>query len=79
MQRSADLPGVDPLAFCRRVADIARRTGAKCIDTTPELKRAAEPERAFYPVDGHLNAYGNQLLANAIVEYFAHANQTKAK
>ena len=68
--RRTALPGVDPLAFPRRVAEIAHGAGAKCIDVIPEFEQTAHPERAFYAVDGHLNAFGNELLARAVVNYF---------
>jgi hypothetical protein len=64
------IPGVDPLAFPRRVAEIAAAAGARSIDVVPELERTPHPERLFYAVDGHLNGAGNQVIANSVVDYF---------
>jgi hypothetical protein len=75
--RKTDIPGVDPLAFPHRMAEIARASGAQTIDMVPEFERTPHPERAFYAVDGHLNAFGNQMVANALVDYFRQRGDAK--
>jgi len=59
---------VDPLAFGRRVAEIARRHGIILLDSLDAFARLPHAEKLFYAVDGHLNAEGHQVLETALVD-----------
>lgn len=64
-------PGIDPMAFDREIARIAARHGIDDIDVTPEFARQSNPAADYYyAVDGHINARGSHLVAQAIAQRF---------
>jgi hypothetical protein len=64
---SPRIPGVNPRAFFERVRQGADRAGAGIVDVVPEFAAAPHAESFFYPVDGHLNGAGNDVLSRAVV------------
>ncbi len=70
IRRNSELPGVDATAFPRRVAELSRDAGAQFIDVVPELKRAPDVEKLYYPVDGHPTGAGHQFVAQSVLDYF---------
>ena len=64
-------PGIDPLAFDREIAGIAARYGIDDIDLTPDFARQPNPAADYYyAVDGHINALGSRLVAQAVARRF---------
>ncbi len=63
-------PGIDPFAFGRRVAAIAAAHGILFMDALEGFPRTGRPDQAFYPVDGHMNAEGHQIFADALTRRF---------
>jgi hypothetical protein len=64
--------GVDPRAFGRRMAEIARRHGMILIDSAEAFTPVKHPEDDFFPVDGHPDAAGNAVIAGALVQGLMH-------
>ena len=60
-------PGFDPLTIVHRVAAIARSHDIPFVDVIGTMRDLPHPERVFYPVDGHMNAEGHAILADATV------------
>ncbi len=59
-------PGVDPQAFDSEVASIAAKHGISVVDPLPEFAGRPDVMSLYYPVDGHFNAKGQRLLADAL-------------
>lgn len=59
-------PGTDPYALDRAVQAIAEKHGARFVDATALFKGAKSVASYYYPVDGHFDAKGNALLAEAV-------------
>jgi hypothetical protein len=59
---------VDPYALNRRLKAIAADHGIQFIDTLEIFHRTPGSNASFYLVDGHLNADGNGLVSDALVE-----------
>jgi lysophospholipase L1-like esterase len=64
-------PGTDPWAFGRRVSQIAAAHGIPLLDSLEAFARVPHPEKLFYAVDGHLNAEGHEILAEALADRLA--------
>jgi hypothetical protein len=64
-------PGIDPLAFGRALDALAARHGGRFVDLTGSFAGKAWRDDLFYPVDGHLAAGGNRLLADALAASLA--------
>ena len=60
--------GVDPYALNKRMKSIAVNHGMEFIDTLDIFRRTPGSNASFYMVDGHLNADGNALVGDALVE-----------
>ena len=60
--------GFDPLAIDRRIADIARHDDIHLVDILSSMRDVENPERLFYPVDGHMTDQGHALLARTTVQ-----------
>ena len=59
-------PGTDPYLLNRAVEAIAVKHGARFLDATPRFQGVKDVSSYYYPVDGHLNAKGNALLADLV-------------
>jgi hypothetical protein len=59
-------PGTDPFALNRAVQLIAERHGARFRDASALFHGVRDVASYYYPVDGHLNAKGNALLAEVV-------------
>lgn len=69
MMASESLPeGFDPEEFGNRVKEMGRRIEAPVVDFLDELKRHPQPEKYYFPVDGHLTPAGQRLLGNYLAQ-----------
>ncbi len=59
-------PGIDPYALNRAIEAIVRRHGASFLDASPKFQGVRDAASYYYPVDGHLSAKGNALLADVV-------------
>lgn len=59
-------PGIDPFAFERRVAQIARADRLDMIDLFHDFSREPHPEKLFYVVQTHLTPGGNAVISRAL-------------
>lgn len=64
------LPQIDPLAFERAIAQVARANHVLCLTTASHFARQPHAERLFYVVDGHPTSGGHTVIADAIVDSF---------
>ncbi|WP_426527887.1 hypothetical protein [Bradyrhizobium sp. McL0615] len=60
--------GYDPFKLDRELASITARHGATYIDILPQFRATPNPERYFYPVDGHPDADGHRILTQFIAK-----------
>src|SRR5436309_6783909 len=70
LHNRAMLPCVNAAAFSEKMSGIAERQGARLIDLTPEIRKAASITDAFYPVDGHPSGAAHAIIAEAVASYF---------
>lgn len=61
--------GLDPAALPRALAAIAAAHGADFFDATPALVAEPDPERLYYPVDGHPSALGQPVIGAALARH----------
>ncbi len=59
-------PGLDDTRSDTAIHRAARRAGLPSHDVTAGFREAARQEPLFYPLDTHLNARGNEVLANLL-------------
>ena len=59
-------PGTDPYALNRAIEAVVRKHGASFLDASPKFQGVRDVASYYYPVDGHLNAKGNALLADVV-------------
>lgn len=56
--------------FCANVEAFCRAEGIPCVNLLPPLVELADRgEQVYFPVDGHFNARGHQIAAQAIHDY----------
>jgi len=67
----AAIAGTDGYAFGRRIAEMAVRRGAYCLDTTAAFAAVPHAERLFFPVDNHPTSEGHELLARSLAAYLS--------
>lgn len=60
--------GADPFVIDHAFADIASRHRVAFVDTLDTFALHRDPERYFYPVDGHMDATGSAVFAEAVAE-----------
>ena len=63
---SGDTPNADPFAIGERLRAIAERHGVLFVDPLRRFAAEKSPERMFYPVDGHMDAAGSAVFADAL-------------
>lgn len=73
LDQSLRQPGVDPFLLGEKLAEIAGRHGIVFYDLLADFRQQPEPERLFYPVDGHMTEAGHRLFANAIDKHLLQA------
>ena len=54
----------------RRLAETCRTRNIEIIDLLDHIEGPADRDRYYYAQDGHLNAAGNQLIANLIAKHY---------
>ena len=60
-------PHVDPYLFEKAIEDIALRHNVTPVPVLSEFGSLPNPEKLYYPVDGHLSGDGQTVLARALV------------
>jgi hypothetical protein len=60
--------GYDPDQLDREVETIVEKHGAKFIDMLPSFRAIPNPERLYYPVDGHPDAHGHAFISDALAK-----------
>lgn len=58
--------GYDPFKLDNELRAILTRRGATYLDILPEFRNIPNPEKGYFPVDGHLNAKGYAMIAEAL-------------
>jgi hypothetical protein len=66
----------DPFAFGNEVRSTAERHGAVYLDLPSEFREVTNPGRFYYPVDGHLNADGQVLVAKLLAKKLTDATSS---
>jgi len=59
-------PGLDPFAFDRAIGAMSAEHGAQFIDVLDPMSRLPRPVDMYYLVNGHPNAAGNAIIADAV-------------
>jgi hypothetical protein len=72
-------PGIDPLAFGSQMQRIAGQCGVTYIDILQPFRGIRDINTVFYPVDQHLSARGQQVVADLISEALSHGIIPPAK
>jgi hypothetical protein len=60
-------PGIEPLAFDRAIGRISASRGSQYIDVLRPMSRRPRPADMYYSVNGHPNAQGHEVIAQAVV------------
>jgi hypothetical protein len=60
--------GYDPYKLDHDLRDITQRHGGTYIDIFPGFRNIPNPERFYYPVDGHPNAQGHAIIADLMAK-----------
>ena len=63
--------GVDPFAFGDEMKSVVESHGAIYLDLLSEFRNIPNPGRLYYPVDGHLNADGQGVVAKLLARKLA--------
>lgn len=65
--------GIDPYKLDRDLRSIITSHGGTYVDLLPRFHDIANPERYYFPVDGHLNAAGHRMVADLLSEPLVNA------
>ncbi len=60
--------GFDPFKLDKELGSITTRHGATYIDILPQFRATPNPERHFYPIDGHPDADGHAILTRFLAK-----------
>jgi hypothetical protein len=60
-------PNLDPFGFSRAIGAISAKHNAQYIDALYLMSRVPRPTEMYYVVNGHPNALGHAIIANAVV------------
>jgi hypothetical protein len=60
--------GVDPDELDNRLRPIIERYGGTYIDTLPEFRNIPNPERYYFPVDGHMTPQGHAVVSGLLAK-----------
>jgi hypothetical protein len=63
--------GYDPYKVGREVKAVITRHGGTYIDILPEFRSVPNPEKGYFPVDGHLNADGHATIGRLLARAFS--------
>ena len=63
--------GLDPYKVDEDLRSMVESSGGTYIDILPELRKIADPEKHYFPVDGHLDASGHQMIASLLAKKLA--------
>jgi hypothetical protein len=58
----------DPYRLGEQIKQIAQKHGATYIDILPDYRNISDPDRYFFPVDGHMNAEGHRVLSGILAK-----------
>jgi hypothetical protein len=61
-------PGYDPYKLDDEVRAIIERHGGTFIDILPDFRTVPNPERHYFPVDGHLDANGQAMISGFLAK-----------
>jgi hypothetical protein len=65
-------PGVNPYAFGQAIGRIAARHGIDYLDLSTDFADIPDAASLYYPVDGHLAASGDAVLAHDLIPALVH-------
>ena len=60
--------GYDPYKLGEEIRTIAQRHGAAYLDILPDFRELGNPERGYYPIDGHPNIEGSAMLSRMLAK-----------
>lgn len=60
--------GYDPYEIGNVLRTMIESDGGRYIDILPDLRPMANPERYYFPVDGHLDPYGHAMIARLLAD-----------
>lgn len=60
--------GFDPFKLDKELGSITTRQGATYIDILPQFRATPNPERHFYPIDGHPDADGHAIFTRFLAQ-----------
>jgi hypothetical protein len=61
-------PGIDPYWADEDVRSIISSHGGIYVDIFPDIRKIANPERGYFPVEGHPNALGQAIFSAALAD-----------
>lgn len=70
---------IDPYGLDRSLQSIVAAQGGTYMGILSDLRGVPDPERLYYPVDGHPNERGTYLIANALADRVAVEIQNQSK
>jgi hypothetical protein len=63
--------GFDPYKVGKEVSSIIVRHGGTYIDILPEFRTVPNPQRGYFALDGHPNAFGHAMIARFLTDTLA--------
>jgi hypothetical protein len=60
--------GYDPYKLGEELRTIITRHGGRYIDILPDYRNITNPERGYYPMDGHPNVEGSAMISKMLAE-----------
>jgi hypothetical protein len=60
--------GYDPYKLGEEIRTIVKRHGGTYIDILPDYREIGNPERGYYPIDGHPNIEGSAMISNMLAK-----------
>jgi hypothetical protein len=63
-------PGVDPFAFGAKIGELAAKHGIIYHDATADFGVMANPQDAYYAVDGHISGEGQVIIGDDLARLF---------
>ena len=61
-------PGYDPYKLGEELRTIITRHGGTYIDILPDYRNITNPERGYYPMDGHPNVEGSEMISKMLAK-----------
>lgn len=79
ISRRAWPDGYDPFRLAAEIRAIVERNGGTFVDILPDFRDTSNPERFYYPIDGHPDKRGHDLIAKFVAKELYDDSNTALK